>query len=111
MFLFCLLPSLLAILAPTTKIIIFRHQLEKIRTQTKRYEGANNLLRMSFALLFILVRVLYWPVIAGRHLWDTVGSVQVGVCARFAFLTSASCAAVVSFRVLPCSSIEDSSWP
>lgn len=40
---------------------------------------------MAFALLFILVRVLYWPVIAGRHLWDTVGSVQVGVWAFFVF--------------------------
>eukprot|EP00903_Cladosiphon_okamuranus_P006255 g6138.t1 len=43
-----------------------------------RFQGANHLLRISFALNFIVVRVLYWPVIAGRHLWDTVGSVKAG---------------------------------
>ncbi|CAM9920549.1 unnamed protein product [Scytosiphon promiscuus] len=43
-----------------------------------RYRGLNSMLRISFALLFILLRVCYWPVVAGRHLLDTIGSVQAG---------------------------------
>lgn len=42
-----------------------------------RFEGVNNLLRISFALIFMVVRVLYWPIVAARHLFDTFGSVQV----------------------------------
>eukprot|EP00904_Undaria_pinnatifida_P005341 jgi/Undpi1/1937/HiC_scaffold_12.g05324.m1 len=43
-----------------------------------RCEKANELARIAFAVLFIVLRVLYWPVIAGRHLWDTFGSMQAG---------------------------------
>ncbi|CAM9953233.1 unnamed protein product [Ectocarpus sp. 6 AP-2014] len=42
------------------------------------FEGVNNLLRISFALIFMVVRVVYWPIVAARHLFDTFGSVQAG---------------------------------
>lgn len=35
------------------------------------------MLRISFALVFISLRVIYWPFVAGRHLLDTFASVQV----------------------------------
>ncbi|CAM9402608.1 unnamed protein product [Pylaiella littoralis] len=43
-----------------------------------RFPDANHMLRISFALVFLVVRVFYWPIIAGRHLWDTFRSVQAG---------------------------------
>lgn len=47
-----------------------------------RYPTLNSILRMAFALLFILVRAMYWPIISGRHLWDTFRSIRVSASSR-----------------------------
>ncbi|CAM9837212.1 unnamed protein product [Discosporangium mesarthrocarpum] len=44
----------------------------------KKAGKASDLVRIAFALLFMGIRVIYWPCIAVRHILDTVDSVKAG---------------------------------
>lgn len=48
-----------------------------------KFPTVNNLLRMAFALLFILLRGLYWAIVSARHLYDTFLTIQTGTVHNF----------------------------
>ncbi|CAM9625416.1 unnamed protein product, partial [Sphacelaria rigidula] len=43
-----------------------------------KFSTVNHFLRITFALVFILVRGLYWPTVSARHLYDTFQNIQAG---------------------------------